>query len=260
MKKHFVIKNDKLEEVRGYNDDDICIERWEIVYNESDQVVGLRPLSPQEVIPQSILDKIKFWRKPKRLSQILSIDFIGLIQYIGLINKINKIKNIELIDEITTIKNIEHATVDTLTTIRDITWSPRSIFQNPTFEQELAGWYVFGIVQADTSHMHFGKYACKFSDGLLGSIGQHLSICLGVDWFTELYLWLRSSTTGSALEVSYFYSDGSSGTEILSCTVADSWQRKVLSPTAGKHLEYIQFAHLATYTNDVWMDSIAVVF
>ena len=101
MKKHFVFDTEgKLIEVRGYRDDDLVVERWEIVYDESERVVGLRPLKPEEVIPQSILDRMKFWRKPKPLSKILSVDFIGLIQYIGLINKINKIESIGEIGKI----------------------------------------------------------------------------------------------------------------------------------------------------------------
>ena len=102
MKKHFVFDDQgKLIEVRGYRDD-IVVERWEIVYDESERVVGLRPLKPEDVIPESLWEKVRFWRKPKPLSKILSVDFIGLIQYIGLINKINKIS------EVTTIKNIEN--------------------------------------------------------------------------------------------------------------------------------------------------------
>ena len=97
--KHYVIKNDRLEEVRGYKDE-VVVERWGIVYNEDDIPIGLRPLPVEEVIPESILDRIKFWRKPKPLTQILSIDFIGLIQYIGLINKIKTIESIGEIKKI----------------------------------------------------------------------------------------------------------------------------------------------------------------
>lgn len=115
MKKHFVFDDEgKLIEVRGYRDDDVVVERWEIVYDESERVVGLRPLSPEDVIPQSILDRMKFWRKPKPLTQILSIDFIGLIQYIGMIYKIKKVVTIEQILEILNIKNIESANVKTV--------------------------------------------------------------------------------------------------------------------------------------------------
>ena len=245
MDKHFVIKDDKLKEVRGYKDDVVC-ERWEVVYNESDIPVGLRALPIKEIIPQSILDRMKFWRKPKPLTQILSIDFIGLIQYIGLINKINKIKNIELIDEITTIKNIEHATVDTLTTIRDLTHTPRSFIINPFWHQGFAGWIKTGTINIIETEGQ--PYYLEFVNDTYGSLEQEFPIPLGVDWLEEMYCFLRSITIGSTLLVVKFtYSDRETSSQYLQVAEPNIFEKKVLTPDAGKYIDTIVIEHADTW-------------
>ena len=244
--KHYVFDDEgKLTEVRGYKDE-VVVERWGIVYDEEDKPVGLKPLPVREVIPQSVLDRMKFWRKPKPLTQILSVDFIGLIQYIGLINKINKIKNIELIDEITTIKNIEHATVDTLTTIRDLTHTPRSFIINPFWHQGFAGWFKSGTINIIETEGQ--PYYLEFLDDTYGSLEQHFPIPLGVNWFEEMYCFLRSIYTDSNLIiVKYMYSDRTTSNNLLQVSEPNIFEKKVLTPVAGNYIDTIIIEHTSTW-------------
>lgn len=265
MEKHFVFDDTgKLKEVRGYGDDEVLRERWEVVYDESDRVVGLRPLAPEEVIPSSTWEKIKrFWKKPKPLSQILSIDFIGLIQYIGLINKINEIatitniKNIESVDlidqitkilEIINIKNIESVDlIDEITkigeisTIRDLTHTPKSFITNPFFQSGFTGWIVTGTV-----HIIPDGGGIYFDPNVYGSVHQYFPIPLGVDWMSEFYFYLQGVDIDvDLITFKYFYTDETSNSESFQVSGKDA-EKKTLSPTSGKYIRFLMIEHTLT--------------
>ena len=259
MKKHFVIKNDRLEEVRGYNDDDICIERWEIVYNESDQVVGLRPLSPQEVIPQSVLDRMKFWRKPKPLTKILSIDFIGLIQYIGMIYKIKKVVTIEEIEKILEIINIKKVDViGEITTIRDLSPQRKSLIVNPDFFSAFTGW----LHSENVQHLWESDaktYYMRFPDLEVAYLKQEFSIPFKIDWLSELYTVIRGPNIGDVIRFYYQYTDRTMSSELLTIGVANTWEKKTLSPTAGKSIVGLYIYH-ANFYPQCDIDDVMTVF
>ena len=263
--KHFVFDDEgKLTEVRGYKDE-VVVERWGIVYDEEDKPVGLKPLPVKEVIPQSILDRIKFWRKPKPLTQILSIDFIGLIQYIGMIYKIKKVVTIEEIEKILEIINIKKVDViGEITTIRDLTWSPKSLIQNPSFEQGFAGWFHQNVISDATQCVMWG-HSCKFPKNMVGVVSQPFPVCLEVDMFSEFSCHIRASASDYGLNVVYLYSDGGFDFEQIKVTLPNNWERKVLSPTAGKYLRWLSFVNYYAgggdfKTQDIWLDDIFVVF
>ena len=252
-----MIKNDRLEEVRGYKDE-VVVERWGIVYNEDDIPVGLKPLPVKEVIPQSILDKMKFWRKPKPLTQILSIDFIGLIQYIGMINKIKKVVTIEEILEILNIKKVD--VIGEITTIRDITLSPKSFIMNHRFSQGKVGWLIAGGEIKDDGDFAFKHYIHWDSDEE-GWLDQMFPIPLGIDWLTEFYCFVRSPViTTDLVRFTFGYTDFTSSNQILQVTVANTWEKKVLNPTAGKFMDELKIVHSSVAHDACDLTLITTVF
>ena len=273
MKKHFVFKNDRLEEVRGYRDDDICVERWEIVYDEEERVIGLRPLSPKDVIPQSVLDKIKFWRKPKPLTKILSVDFIGLIQYIGLINKIKKVVTIEEILEILNIKkvvtieqilevlNIKKVDViGEITTIRDLFFTPPTFIVNASFEQGFLGWITYKNPEISTVAGWSGQ-VCHFPSGTGTAntfVEQFFPIAFDPSWGT-IKICLRIANVNHDLRVEYAYHDGTSDYEDLSVSVPNTWVTKTLSPPSNKAIRTLRFRKMLDAA-EIWLDQLNMVF
>lgn len=267
--KHFVFDSDgKLTEVRGYAEG-VVNERYEIVYGENDEVVGIRPLNVEDVMPQSWVDKFKrLWRKPKPLAQILSIDFIGLIQYINTINKIKTIENIEnikniesidLIDKITLIDEITK--IGEVTALRDVQQAYSGLILNSSFEQGLVAWYHSGTgadVELSTLSK-YGDYSCKFPASKYTLIRQNFPIAIGVNWISELYVWLRATATGNCLNVTYQYTDTTNSAETLNLASSDTWTKKTLSPTAGKYIEAIWFYHSDAYAMVTLLDDITMV-
>lgn len=283
IEKHFVLDSSgKLKEVRGYTEG-IVSERWEIVYDENDAVVGLRPLDAEELVPQNWLGRFKkLWRKPKPLSQILSIDFIGLIQYINTINKINTIKTIEnikniesvdlidlitLILEITNIKNVESIDlidkideIGEITTIRDVTHNPSELILNPSFEQHFAGWHKIGAPEIDSSVAYRSGKSLKFpSGGAAKGVWQPFSIALNPKWWTEFYFRFRASAISVyVVRIDYYYTDGTSDTEQFSAAAGNTWYKASLSPNTAKKIESI-YIYQNDLNVDLWVDAITLV-
>ena len=261
MKKHFVFDDEgKLIEVRGYRDDDVVVERWEIVYDESERVVGLRPLKPEDVIPQSILDKIKFWRKPKPLSKILSVDFIGLIQYIGLINKINRIGKIDLIDRITLIDEISK--IGEVTNIRGLMHRPKEVIINSSWEEDFVGWFfgypeLFKIVQGS----YVGTKACKIIHAdYAHSISQTFPIPICTDWFEKLLFEQLVLLADTGVTVVFYYTEGAPDEWDFPQTSEGTWKLQTLtSPKNGKYVYRIAFFHNGDNDSDYTIDNIFMV-
>ena len=267
LPKHYVFDDEgKLTEVRGYKDD-VVVERWGIVYDEEDKPVGLKPLPVKEVIPQSMLDRIKFWRKPKPLTQILSIDFIGLIQYIGLINKIKKVSEITNIKNIESIDLIDKITeIGEITTIRDLTWSPRSLIQNPSFEQDDLGWVLTpignGSVSIDSVVKRYGKKSLKIvtAGAGAGMASQHFPVPIKTDWFTSLDLYLRASVVSDTIvKLIWVHTDELTTTNTLGVTQEDIFQRKAVTPPADKYIERIYFLTTDTVDCTCYIDGLMVM-
>ena len=172
----------------------------------------------------------------KRIDRIGTID---LIDVVGLISLINEITHIGTID---TIGNLSE-----LTTIRDLTYSPKSLIQNPLFLQGKTGWNdtYSNIIITQTGLP--ATYMAWFPDLTVAMLDQRFPIPIGVDWITEFYLSLRSNLTAQNLiRVTYSYSDKTSTSEVFQVAGA-GWEKKTLSPTAGKYMEALLFDHLVTY-------------
>jgi len=101
----------------------------------------------------------------------------------------------------------------------------------------------------------------KFTALTTGYVFQKLGIGLGVDWFKEFYLWLRASVAATlCLTVGYYFTDETSDTETFVVDVANTWEKKVLSPASGKYIEAIQLYHDGKWDVDTWVDDLMLVF
>lgn len=192
------------------------------------------------------------------------IDYIRLIGTINVINTIAAITNIvnvqsvDLIDLITRIDEITE--IVQITNIRDLALAPKSFFVNPDFEQDFVGWYTTGTVIIDDTDGYYSQKCLNFLSGFAGNAAQSFHIPLGVDWLTRLYCFVKSPNTGvNVVRIYYDYTDGTGTDEYLQVAAANVWERKTLSPSAGKYIETMRIAHLPlTYT--VRVDGIRTVF
>lgn len=243
-------ENGKTEEIRHYRNEKL-VARYGSVYDENGNVIGVRQLRVEDVAPLSLLEKVKkAWRKkPEKLDYL---NWIGVINFIGTINRINKVKTIEKIElidlitkvsEITTIKKIEE-----ITALRDITWNPRSILQNPFFEQEFTGWEQTGTVsRVYTSIPRF--YMAKFEDDTLGMLSQRFPVPLSTNAISDFSFQLfgyEGSLNVDVVTIWIFYSDGSNSEETFQATEVGS-QRKVITPDADKHIYMFCIYHKTTH-------------
>lgn len=147
-----------------------------------------------------------------------------------------------------------------LSMIRDIMYMPKSLFMNPSFAHDFAGWGKTGVVSIDEAIYHIVGKSAKFDALKEGILFQKFPIPLGVDWLTELYCWLRSNQTGIQMQMIYCYTDNSMSNQNLSINFADVWEKKVLTPTAGKYVWCIRFCHYVGYTGDVYLTDVSTVF
>lgn len=181
------------------------------------------------------------------------------IARIGTLELIDLITRIALIDEITTIGTIEE-----ISSMQDVIHTPAEFLINLDFEQNFIGWHLYGgtvLPVISTSKAKYGGKSCYFAQGgdVSPYIRQFLPIPFGVDWGT-LMCFVQATATGSAIYMTYYYTDGTTSSETLGIAAADTWERETLSPTAGKHIEAIQFEHFKTYTNSCYLDNIMMVF
>lgn len=206
--------------------------------------------------------------KEFELKNVVNIESVDLVDLITKINEITKIVGItdianiaslDLIDRITLIDEITK--IGEISKIRDIMHTPSSFITNPSFEQGLAGWH-YEDAEIDTQVRYYG-HSCKFPSGVpFGFIWQQLLIPLGVDWLTEFYFYLRSGTgipTGSdVFDVISYYTDGGYSADHFQIGTLELWEKKVITPTAGKYIEAILF-HPTTSVTDFWVDTITTV-
>lgn len=132
--------------------------------------------------------------------------------------------------------------------IRDVVLPQPSFILNPFFDQGLAGWNdTYDNVSVRSDGGSPKTMMAWFPDLQLAMLDQKFGINLGVDWMTEFYLWIYSTFTGSILlQVKYDYSDGTTSFDDLTIS-SSGWNKKTLTPTAGKYIDQITFRHLAVH-------------
>lgn len=150
--------------------------------------------------------------------------------------------------------------IEELKKIRDVTWSSKSIINNPFFAQDFAGWYHL-YVDIDTTTPHTIK-CVKFPADTYGQLMQFFPIPIAVDWITEFACWIRSKDdTGNCIRAFYWYTDGTTGEQNLATSSANTWEKKTLSPTAGKKFYALGFlGYVPSPTFDSYLDTILTVF
>ena len=178
---------------------------------------------------------------------------------LGCINLVKVLEELTLLKKIETVGTVEHATIDEITTIRDLIHRPFEVIVNSSFEEEFVGWKITGTVTRDVGFRY--GYSAKFSANKIGALLQKFSVPIGVDWFKSIYLMLLAQTADSdALMATFYYSDGETSSENLQVSEAMSWERKPLSPTGGKYIEMFDIAHSDGIVFDSYVDDVNVVF
>jgi len=186
---------------------------------------------------------------------------------------IELIKKIELIDEITLIKKVEELTrleeLGVIQRIRDVTVPIQALMVNPSFEQDLTGWFVlnpeFLAIDEEIAYPspYYGK-SLKFIKGAkMPVIGQKLPLSIDPGWFKEFYFWLRGDLAATAcFRVDLRYIDGDYERLDFDIEVAERWERKVITPTKAKPIAMVIFfnRNLPADPNYQWLDDITFVF
>ena len=196
----------------------------------------------RDVLPT--LTEIMTMTDAKRIDRIGTIEVIELIK---LIEEIEKIKKIEEIEEISKISAVPQTS--------------RGLIRNPFFEKGLDPWYVQGTVLWG-SGMKISPvgFSAQFPTNTTGYIQQGFYIPIGVDWFTEFYFIMTSVTVGSRIIVYYYYSDGTSSNEVFTQLISEAFEKKVMSPTAGKTLIAVRFYHDVAVSEETFIGEILMVF
>lgn len=193
---------------------------------------------------------------------VKEIEFSGKKDEMPSLSEIVELVNASWIERIGTIKQIdtisEITAIDAILSMGDLVHLPKSFIVNPSFEQDDVGWYNIGGVIDDEDGYLSGK-CLKIPAATTVLMYQTLPIPLGVDWLTEFYFYLKSPDTLTNLVVfEYYYTDGTNSSEIFQVTVADTWQKKTLSPTAAKLIECLRF--YSTFAEECKVDHITTVF
>ena len=207
-----------------------------IYYGGEQPVTGLLSKAEREAGYKSLLDRIKLIDEITKVLKILEITLV---------------KKIELIDEILKIGEI--------TTIRDLTWSPRSFIQNPLFEQGFTNWVTVGDLEIKEDPTHWNVKYVEFKPLKVQRLIQNFPIPLGVDWLSDFYIVIRSDVTATnVLLVEYRYTDQSFSIEYFQVATANLWTKKVLTPLGN--VEHIIIGTLSTYNSTTGLKQIITVF
>lgn len=204
---------------------------------------------PHEILSKS--EKIDQIDKIVEVTVLKTLETLKVLEVLQKIEKINPSdsKNV-VIDEITLIKEIRE--------IRDLTWAPRSIIQNPLFDQDFAGWLIYGnpeIIQ----DVYF-KY-CKFPPLIAQHITQYFPIPIAVDSLTDFYVILKSSILATdVLYVFCYYTDQNFTAQYFQVSDVTKWEKKTITPTANKYIEQIMIGTLSSYNSTTRLKQIITVF
>lgn len=222
--------------------------------------------------------KLKIKQTPSSLGDAYTLEIEGrkdalpsFPELFSIVNakRLDRIGTIELIDvvdlikEITTIGNVGN--LSELTTIRDVSWMPKSIIQNPSFEQDFTGWHVHlpDYIKIDATQYKWMLKSCRFDKTIFTpSLYQTFPIPFNTDWFTKIDVWVRTTDTANALSGRLMYTDGNYKSTALTCATANTWYRKTLSKDANKYVEVLWFIKPSGDFNSgsMWIDDIYVVF
>jgi len=186
---------------------------------------------------------------------------------------IELIKKVELIEEITLIKKVEELTklgeLGVIQRIRDVTLPIQALIINPSFEQDLTGWFAlnpdFLALDEEVAYPspYYGK-SLKFIKGVrVPVIGQKLPLAIDPAWFKQFYFWLRGDRAATGcFSVSLRYYDDDFETLNFDIIEADKWERKIIIPTKAKPIAMIYFfsRNLDPDPNFQWLDDITFVF
>jgi len=151
--------------------------------------------------------------------------------------------------------------VSEIATIRELFWLHRSVFQNPSFEQDFTGWDVVIGATIVEGIAYTGNKSAFFRVNTTDRITQSLPVPLDVDCLSSFYCYLFTPVTfGIALRVRYYYTDETNSSQTLTTAQTVNWEKHVLTPTAGKILQKIEFGELPPNTRNVYLDSLFTVF
>lgn len=227
-------------------------------YSPKGDVYSFEIEGRREILP-SFTDIVKIVDS-KRLDRIGTIE---LVDELTLLKKLEELTLLKKLEELTLVKKIElveHATIDEITTIRDLTVPESSIIKNLGFEQDFVGWQKVvtpANISIDDGDYAYGLKCCKFSG--IGLIQQMFPIPIDVDWFVELILWNKADALGTTdLRITYIWSDGTTPTTENIATTT-SWARRVLTPTAGKKIMGFSIGNFNA-SRTVKIDNITMVF
>ena len=183
------------------------------------------------------------------IANIASVDLIDNISFISLIERLN---HILLIDEITKIGEISK--------IRDITHRPAEFIANPGFEEGWTGWRLFSGSAVIDAGGRISENCLRFFDYKDAEVYQYFFIPLGVDWMESMYFYLRSSyNLVDLVTITFGYTDGTTSSQTFKVTNVNTWEKMMLSPTAGKKIEFIYIYHAPTHRECI-LDSFTTVF
>lgn len=247
----------------------ILSEHWAqgcIYYGAEQPFTGLMTKEERESYA-SLLDRIKKIDLVDLITKISEITTIKTIEKLSEITNIKNLESLDLIDVITNIANIqsvdlidEITKIGEITTLRDVFNQHASYLVNPSFEEDFVGWIKTNTPPTlGVGGMHGGQYLI-FADHVVGGVRQVFLVPLGVDWLKEFYFSLRSDKTAQDLiRVYYGYTDQTSNSQTFQVTVANDWQKKTMTPTGGKYLEYVWFSHESGHRNCL-LDYVVTVF
>ena len=181
----------------------------------------------------------------KRLDRIGTIELIDEVSLLKVLEELTLLKKLEELTLVKKIELVEHATIDEITTIRDLTHAPRSLIMNPFWYQGFAGWQKSGTVSVIEEANE--RMVLYFVGSETGSVTQDFPVPIGVDWLTDFFLMLKSGSTGvNLIHIYYYYTDGTDTDETFQVATG-AWEKKTLSPTAGKYIKLLRIYHDVSY-------------
>jgi hypothetical protein len=210
------------KELRYYEAEKLVARLGTILDGDSN-FIGLRELGVEEVSPQSWFDKLRHKPQPKRID-ILTVDFIGLINWINTIKTIMEIRNIVKVGNIGNVSG---------------SLAQMGLIKNGSFETgDFASWRRnttssdISIVETDP---FLGDY-CLQVTGSIRFVYQDVPAYYGNECVFAVRL--TSDVADPSTLVGVMFSDGTSETSVWTPSAVDTWDLLVFAPTTHKRLAY----------------------
>lgn len=234
--KIIVFKDGNPTELRYYEAEKL-VARLGTILDTDGNFIGLRELDVEEVSPSSWFERNIFKKQPQKHVDILTVDFIGLINWINTIKTIKNIENIESIDLIDSITSItEILEIDRIKNIESA-WISTNPIRNPNFLSGFDGW-----LRQDTTNItledeaSFGKMV-KFNSAA-GFLYQFLAT--NNDVFDTLTFWAYKPAVGGAdILLRFMYTDGTFDQYMP--TLTNTMALYSYTPDSGKKLYAVRF-------------------